>query len=94
MQEMDAPPPREGDALGLTRRDVVPVLDGDVLRDLELVDGLEDGEALPDRVHADVLERGMIEVDEDVARDAVLCGRGPGQHWRGSNGAAEERAHR
>jgi len=51
----------------------VAVLDGDVLSNLEVVHGLEDGEALADRVDADVLEGGMVEVDEDVARDAVVC---------------------
>lgn len=49
------------------------VLDGDVLGHLEVVDGLEDGQALPDRVNSDVLECGMVEVDQDVSRDAMLC---------------------
>jgi hypothetical protein len=56
-----------------TRRNIVPFLDRDLLHDLELVDGLQNGEALSDRVNPDVLESSMIEVNEDVARDAVLC---------------------
>lgn len=50
----------------------MPLLDWDLLHDLELVDGLEYRESLPDRVNPDVFESGMIEVDEDVAGDAVL----------------------
>lgn len=59
----------------LTGRDVVALLDGDVLLDLEVVNGFEDREALADRVDADVLQGGVVEVDEHIPRDAVLCGR-------------------
>lgn len=59
----------------LTRRDIVTFLDGDVLRDLKLVDCLQNREALANRVYADILECRVIEVDQDVAGDAVFCGR-------------------
>ena len=46
---------------------------GNVLSDFEVVHGLEDGESLADGMDADVFQRGVVEMDEDVARDAVLC---------------------
>lgn len=51
----------------------MPFLDRDVLRDLQIVHSLEDREPLPDRVDADIFEGGMVEMDEDVARDPVFC---------------------
>lgn len=48
-------------------------LDRHVLRNLEVVHSLEDRESLTDRANANVLERLMVEMNEDVARDAVLC---------------------
>lgn len=46
---------------------------GNILRDFEVVHGLEDGESLADGMDADVFQCGVVEMDEDVARDAVLC---------------------
>lgn len=52
---------------------VVADFDGDVLGDFELVDCFEDGEALSDRVDPHILEPLVVEVDENLARDAMLC---------------------
>lgn len=52
----------------------MPFYNGDVLRDLELVDCLQDRQTLANRVDADILECRVIEVDKDVAGDAVFCG--------------------
>lgn len=62
----------EREEAGPTRGNVVTLFDGDVREELENVDGLEDVQSLPDRVHSDVLERRVVQVYEHLARDAVL----------------------
>lgn len=44
-----------------------------VLRHLERVHGLEHREALADRVDANVPQRLMVKMHENLARDAMLC---------------------
>lgn len=60
---------------GCTQGDVVVGLDGHVLLDLDLVDGLEDGQAVADAADAHFLELGMLQGGEDVAGDALVWGR-------------------
>lgn len=48
-------------------------LDWHVLLYFDLVDGLENGEAVADAVQADLFELGMLDLDENLARKLVLC---------------------
>lgn len=48
-------------------------LNGHILLDLDLVDSLEDGEAVANTVEADLLELGMLDLDQDLARELVFC---------------------
>ena len=47
-------------------------LDRHVLRNLERIDGLEDREALSDRVDSNVPQRLVVEVHQDLSRNAVF----------------------
>lgn len=44
----------------------------DALLHFESVDCSEDGETLPDRVDAHIFERLVVQVDENLSRDAVV----------------------
>jgi hypothetical protein len=58
----------------LTQGHVVVRFYGHVLLDLHLVDGLEDGEAMSDAVDTHLLQLGMLEGCEHIARNDLLCG--------------------
>ena len=64
---------REGRGRRLTGRDVVVWFEGNVMGDLEVVYGLENGESLADGGDADALEGFRVHHAEDVAGDAVFC---------------------
>lgn len=53
-------------------RDIVAGLERDAIRDLELVDGLEDKKSLPHLPNRQILQRSVIEVNQQVARDAII----------------------
>ena len=55
-----------------TQGNVVVRLHGHVLLDLDLVDGLEYGQAVADAAHAHLLELGMLQRDQHVAGDALI----------------------
>lgn len=65
----------QGGSRELTQRDVVVWLHGHVLPYLDLVDGLENGEAVANAGDAQVLEVGMLQCCQCIARDALLCGQ-------------------
>jgi hypothetical protein len=48
---------------------------GHILLDLDLVDGLQYGQTVADTVEANLLEVGMLQHDQGVARDALVCRR-------------------
>jgi hypothetical protein len=56
-----------------TQRDVVIRLHGHVLPYLELVYGLEDGEPVAHAIHAQLLQLGMLQRSQHIARDAFVC---------------------
>jgi hypothetical protein len=59
---------------GRTQRDVVVWLNGHALLHFDLVDGLEDGEAVAHAVQANLLELGMLDFDQHLARELVIYG--------------------
>jgi len=46
---------------------------GHILLDLDLVDGLEDGQPVADTVQADLFEFGMLQRYQSIARYALVC---------------------
>ena len=62
-------------SIRLTWRHIVASLKRDSIRDLELVDGLENEESLADLPYRQVLEGGMVQVDKKIARDCIVWKR-------------------
>ena len=56
-----------------TQRDIVVLFYGYVLLDFDLVDGLENGEPMAHTVQAHLLELRVLECDEDIACNCLLC---------------------
>ena len=63
---------------------------GHVLLNLDLVDCLEDGEAMSDAVKANLFELGMLDFDQHLTRELVFC---DAISWQLA-GSASKRAYR
>lgn len=63
---------------------------GHILLDLDFVDCLEDGEPVPNAVKANLFELRMLDFDQHLSRELVLCGA---VSWRLA-GSASKSAYR